>query len=117
MTIEWSYMRRGCISCEKAKALIAAKKIRIAAEVDCKKSPLDASALLDLLSNLESVVVTKGKKVLQLSAQTDQNEILAVAIGRSGNLRAPSLRNGKTLLVGYVDEAYSELLEQLALVQ
>ncbi len=40
----------------------------------------------------------------------EDDELLKVMLGRSGTLRAPTLRRGKTLLVGYSDDAYSETL-------
>lgn len=113
MTIEWTYMRRGCKSCDKAKEILRTKKLKAETEVDCKKAPLDEAALRNEIKELDTVLVTKGKKVLRLSPLQDQDEILATAIGRSGNLRAPSLRHGNTLLVGYTDDVYPELIDEL----
>ena len=38
-------------------------------------------------------------------------EILALLIGPTGNLRAPTARVGKTMLVGFNEEAYRTVLE------
>jgi len=59
------------------------------------------------------VVVARGKKVLIFKMKTDapeDDELLKVMLGRSGTLRAPTLRRGKTLLVGFSDGAYAEAL-------
>ena len=40
---------------------------------------------------------------------TDE-EILALVLGRSKTLRAPTLRRGKTLLVGFNADAYTQTL-------
>ena len=47
--------------------------------------------------------VTKGVKVLEfkMKAKPDQEELLGLMLGRTGNLRAPTLRSGKTLFVGF----------------
>lgn len=37
-------------------------------------------------------------------------EILGLILGRSKTLRAPTLRRGKTLLVGFNADSYSETL-------
>lgn len=37
-------------------------------------------------------------------------ELLQVMLGRSGTLRAPTLRRGKTLLVGFSVDAYEDAL-------
>ncbi|MBL4634212.1 MAG: hypothetical protein JKY56_10080 [Kofleriaceae bacterium] len=38
------------------------------------------------------------------------DEILALVLGRSKTLRAPTLRRGKTLLVGFNNDAYAQTL-------
>ena len=40
----------------------------------------------------------------------DDETILALIIGPTGNLRAPTAKVGKTLLVGFNAEAYDEVL-------
>ena len=78
-------------------------------EVNCKKFPIDADGLAERLSGVNKVLVSKGKKLLELDPGADKEEILSIAIGRSGNLRAPSLQHGKLLIVGFHQEAYSRL--------
>lgn len=58
-------------------------------------------------------MVARGKKVLTFKMKTEapeDDELLKVMLGRSGTLRAPTLKRGKTLLVGFSDDAYSETL-------
>ena len=43
-------------------------------------------------------------------AAKNKEEILNQAIGRSGNLRAPTIRMGDTFIVGYQDDLYQQLL-------
>ena len=54
----------------------------------------------------------KGKKVNYLNLKTDkpdEDAILALLLGPTGNLRAPTLRKGKTLVVGFNQEAYEKV--------
>lgn len=37
-------------------------------------------------------------------------ELLALLLGPTGGLRAPTLRVGRTLLVGFSEEAYAKIL-------
>lgn len=56
-------------------------------------------------------MVAKGKKVATFEPKKDTFEAEEFAknvIGPSGNLRAPSIRVGKTWLVGFSDEAYTD---------
>lgn len=53
--------------------------------------------------------VAKGKKVLTFEPKKDTFDVEAfhkAAIGPSGNLRAPTIKTGKTWFVGFSEEAY-----------
>jgi hypothetical protein len=68
---------------------------------------------LALAKSVARVVVAKGKKVLSFDMKhnpPDDDTLAAALLGPTGNLKAPSLRHGNTLLVGFGDEAYSEVL-------
>jgi hypothetical protein len=78
--------------------------------VNCKKVPIDVDGLTARLDEVSRVLVTRGKKLLELDPNQDREEILKTAIGRSGNLRAPSLRHGDLLLVGFSEGAYRDVL-------
>ena len=59
------------------------------------------------------MVVASGQKVLLFKMKTnapEDDELLKLMLGRSGTLRAPTLRRGKTLLVGFNNEAYAQTL-------
>jgi arsenate reductase-like glutaredoxin family protein len=55
------------------------------------------------------LIAAKGKKVTTLDLQTapPADEVLAgLMLGPTGNLRAPIMRVGQTILVGYNDQAF-----------
>jgi len=57
--------------------------------------------------------VVKGKKVVTFDMKKqppDDDTLTAHLLGPTGNLRAPTLRRGKTLLVGFSPEAYQKVL-------
>jgi arsenate reductase-like glutaredoxin family protein len=67
-----------------------------------------------LTQDVSEIIAAKGKKVVRLQLAKDKpgrNDLLAVLLGPSGNLRAPTLRKGKKLLVGFDAAAYSEVLD------
>ena len=81
-------------------------------EVNAKKETYRADDALGLLKGMTKLYVAKGKKVnlvdLKKEAPTDE-ELKKLVLGPTGNLRAPTLRKGKTLIVGFNDEMYEEL--------
>jgi hypothetical protein len=58
------------------------------------------------------VIVARGKKVLTFdmkAAPPDDDTLAAALLGPTGNLKAPTLRVGGTLLVGFGEAAYREV--------
>ena len=79
--------------------------------MDAKKKPLGRSDAEALLKSADEVYVAKGKKVLHFKMKQSAMEVvLAVVLGPTGNLRAPTFRSGKTLVVGFDEAAYSKVL-------
>ena len=68
---------------------------------------------LQLARSVDEVVVARGKKVLRIDmkqAPPDDDTLAAALLGPTGNLKAPTLRRGSTLLVGFGEAAYEEVL-------
>ncbi len=58
-------------------------------------------------------MVAKGKKVVTFDMKQsppDDDTLAAHLLGPTGNLRAPTIRRGKTLLIGFNEEAYTSHL-------
>ena len=77
---------------------------------DARKEKLEADAVWDLMVNADRIVVAKGKSVETFSPNEDAREsILKAVLGRSGSLRAPTVKTGNTFFVGYNDALYSDV--------
>jgi hypothetical protein len=74
--------------------------------VDARKERFGEDDLADLFKGAKEVVVAKGKK--SLSFKPSDDGLAAVALGRSGNLRAPTVKVGKRYLVGYSDGVWAD---------
>ncbi len=87
--------------------------MQIKSEADAKKETKAREDALELINGVSKVVVGKGKKVTHFDLKKEsysEEEILKAVLGPTGNLRAPTLLKGKTLIVGYNDEMYQEQL-------
>ena len=85
---------------------MGASKIDIREQVSASKklSDKDARALLKSASKL---IVAKGKKVDEFSvASSVPKAAVEAMLGPTGNLRAPTARVGKTILVGFNQDVY-----------
>lgn len=57
-----------------------------------------------------TVFVAKGKKISEFKpGGTASAEIVSAMLGPTGNLRAPTIRTGKTVVVGYNDELFQRV--------
>lgn len=85
------------------------QNVAIATRSDARKEKLDATAVWERLGNATRVVVAKGKRVETFVPTEDaQDAILKAVMGRSGNLRAPTLQIADVFYVGYNDALYAE---------
>lgn len=80
--------------------------------MNATKEKIDSAKALELLAGIDTIVAMKGKKVERLDLKKnrpDDAAILALIIGPTGNLRAPTAKVGKTMLVGFNEEAYAKV--------
>ena len=64
-----------------------------------------------LAARVKTIIVAKGKKVTTFEVKgKPSDETLDAMLGPTGNLRAPTLHAGKTLLVGFNEERYRAVL-------
>lgn len=81
-------------------------------QVDAKKQTLGRKDALDLLRQADELYASKGKQVTHIDLKTekpDLNSIVPLLLGPTGNLRAPTLRKGRTLLVGFDEATYRKV--------
>lgn len=56
------------------------------------------------------MIAAKGKKVTEIDYAKEPEALAAVALGPTGNLRAPSIKIGKTWLIGFNEAEYGKAL-------
>jgi len=101
------------MTCGRTQGYLARAKIDTAEQVDAKKVRMGPEQALGLLKEVDELHVAKGAKVVHLDLKKDKPTravLLALLLGPSGNLRAPTLRKGRTLLVGFDEATYKAVL-------
>jgi arsenate reductase-like glutaredoxin family protein len=86
--------------------------VSIETRVDAKKVRYGADEAMALAGSVDEIVSLRGKKVVKVDmrARPGREEVLAALLGPSGNLRAPTVRRGRRLLVGFTPEAYDAFM-------
>jgi arsenate reductase-like glutaredoxin family protein len=101
------------MSCKKAQGYLETNAVPVADVADAGKDRRGRDAALALARSAQRVVTAKGKKIVVFDMKReppDDETLLAHILGPTGNLKAPTLRRGSTLLVGFNEDAYREVL-------
>jgi arsenate reductase-like glutaredoxin family protein len=81
-------------------------------EQNAKKATIPAADALALARQADDIYAAKGKNVVYVNMKKDKPDdetLTKLIVGPSGNLRAPTLRKGKTLIVGFHQETYEQV--------
>jgi arsenate reductase-like glutaredoxin family protein len=101
------------VTCGKTQEFLASKSVTVKTQIDARKERFGPDEAIKLTQEVSEVIAAKGKKVVRYNLTKDKptrDDLLAIMIGPSGNLRAPTVRKGKKLLIGFDLGAYSEVL-------
>ena len=81
--------------------------------MDAKKQTITGGQALGVLAHVDTLYVVRGKRVVHVDLSKDKPDratLLGLLLGPTGNLRAPTLRKGRTLLVGFDEATYRQVL-------
>ncbi len=109
--IDWFYDRgKGCPACTKVNAYLATRGHTVRESVPASRK-LQAADCRDLAKQANRLIAMKGKQVNEFDISSSLNEdALNAMLGPTGNMRAPLIRLGKTLLVGYNEGIFDQVM-------
>ncbi len=80
-------------------------------EVVSANKKLQADTAKAIAKASSKIIVAKGKSLKKFKGgDSYDKDAIAAMLGTTGNLRAPLLRVGKTTLVGFNEEVYTDVL-------
>lgn len=67
---------------------------------------------LALSAQVDEIYAAKGSKSVHINMRSHPSkaELLAVLLGPTGNLRAPAIKHGRKLIVGFNEDMYRRLI-------
>jgi len=101
------------VSCGRTQEFLAKRKIESREVQDAKKETIPGKKALDVLKGIDELYVAKGQKLVRFDLKREKPDpaaLRSLIIGPTGNLRAPAIRVGRILLVGFSEEAYRKVL-------
>ena len=87
--------------------MFARRKTQVVEERSSRKAPLGGAEVRALIAAVDEVVIVRGRTAIRRPAREVQPSDL---VGPTGKYRAPMVRRGRTLLVGF----HAATLEKLA---
>ena len=80
--------------------------------VEARKQKIVEEDAWAILGGAKELIVGRGKKFQVFDPAADDKEaILKVCLGRTGNLRAPTLKMGDRVVVGFNDDMYAQFVD------
>jgi hypothetical protein len=101
------------MGCKKSQGFLETAGWSVTQTTDASKERKGREEALKLAGEVEVVVVARSGKVVVFDmkqGRPDDDALAAALLGPTGNLKAPTLRLGGTLLVGFGEEAYRQVL-------
>ena len=98
------------MSCGKSQGFLAENGITVGEEINANKDKLGPDDARRLAAEASKIIVAKGRKFVTFDMKKDPPDdatLLKAMLGPTGNLRAPTIKRGKTLLVGFNAEVYA----------
>lgn len=107
--LDWYLHRKNCASCTKSEAWLAEQGIAAAEQVDARKHRFDEAQAWELIQSCAQVYVARGKSWAAYDPNDAEQraELGKKMLGPHGTLRAPALRFGKVMVIGYEPGMYA----------
>jgi len=103
------------VSCTRAQEFLERKKIDTVEQVNAKQTKFGLDEAVELASKVKELYVLKGTKVVHVDLKKEKpsrEELGKLLLGPTGNLRAPTIIQGDTLLVGFNQDTYERVLHK-----
>ena len=101
------------MTCTRAQEFLAKKGIEIADQADAIRERRGRAEALALAHSVDRVFAARGKNLVVFDMKNsppDDETLLKHLLGPTGNMRAPTMQRGKTLLVGFHEDEFSKIL-------
>jgi len=92
--------------------VLRGRKVQVREERSARQAMSEAE-VLDLIAGVDEVWIARGRKVEKVAAKATRPDDLR---GPTGNFRAPMLRRGRRLLVGFHAASVEELVDSNAVL-
>ncbi len=87
---------------------MAARNIEITEQVPASRK-LGEKEARELIKGARAILVSKGRKQESWKGGRATRDVVAAFLGSTGNLRAPTVKSGSTVLVGWNEDVWKKV--------
>ncbi len=102
------------MTCGRSQEFLAKNKLTVVDSISTQQKNIPERDALKLVSDADTLYVAKrGGTVVKIDLRRDKptrEELSSLLLGRYGNLRVPTVRIGRTLIVGFDEATYRKFL-------
>ena len=111
--VDWYYHRKNCQTCTKSQDFMTSNTVAIGETIDARKTRYEPKEAISFVRQADEAWIARGKTVHKIVFKKEEiadADLLKLIIGPSGFLRAPIIRRGKKIFIGFEAEQYAEFL-------
>lgn len=93
--------------------MLATAEVDLPEPVDARREKIDATQAVTMARKLSRLTAARGKNVVtyQMGKENPSDEdLIKIMVGPSGNLRAPAIRSGKQMFIGFHEDELNQFL-------
>jgi len=101
------------VTCTRTQEVLGQDYSQAKEVVSANKTKFPHDEAMNLIKDIDQIYSAKQNKVIHLDLKKQKpskEEIAAIILGPTGNLRAPAIKTGKTLIVGFNKELLEEFI-------
>ena len=101
------------MTCGRTQEFLAKRRVETEELVDARKVKLKLKDAYALLEGMDELVAARGRKVERVDLRSGRPEramVERLMLGPTGHLRAPALKVGRRLLIGFDEATYRAIL-------
>ncbi|MCX7418602.1 MAG: ArsC family (seleno)protein [Planctomycetia bacterium] len=111
--VDWYYHRKNCQTCTKSQDFMTSNSVAVSETIDARKIRFEPKEAVAFVRQADEAWIARGKTVHKIAFKKEgmaDADLLKLIIGPSGFLRAPIIRRGKKIFIGFEPEQFAAFL-------
>ena len=111
--VDWYYHRKNCQTCTKSQDFMTSNSVAVSETIDARKIRFEPKEAVAFVRQADEAWIARGKTVHKIAFKKEgiaDADLRKLIIGPSGFLRAPIIRRGTKIFIGFEPEQFAAFL-------